>query len=98
MTGQAARGLVAAGLAVALAAGVVASSLALVSVKHETRQLFVELEQLNGERDELQIEWGQLQIEQSTWATHARMETLGRGDLALVIPAPDEIVLLPEAP
>ena len=83
---------------VALAAGVVLSSLALVSAKHQSRQLFVELERLKSERDRLQIEWGQLQLEQSTWATHARMESLGRGELALVTPPPQEIVLLEEQP
>ncbi len=81
-----------------LVAGVVGSALALVNAKHESRQLFVELERLNGERDRLQIEWGQLQLEQSTWATHARMESLGRGELALVTPAPEDIVLVAERP
>ncbi len=81
-----------------LVAGVVGSALALVNAKHESRQLFVELERLKGERDRLQIEWGQLQLEQSTWATHARMESLGRGELALVTPAPEDIVLVAEQP
>jgi cell division protein FtsL len=45
----------------------VLSALALVYTKHESRKLFVELETLTHERDELNIEWGQLQIEQSTW-------------------------------
>lgn len=84
--------------AVALAAGVIGSGLALISAKHDARQLFVELERLKAQRDQLQIEWGQLQLEQSTWATHARMEDLGRGELALVTPAPQEIVLLSEQP
>ena len=44
----------------------VLSALAVVYTKHESRRLFVELEQLTHERDELNIEWGQLQIEQST--------------------------------
>ena len=78
-----------------LAAG---SALALVNAKHESRQLFVELERLKGERDRLQVEWGQLQLEQSTWATHARMESLGHGELALVTPAPKDIVLVSERP
>ena len=81
-----------------LVTGVVGSALALVNAKHEARQLFVELERLNGERDRLQVEWGQLQLEQSTWATHARMESLGRGELALVTPAPSDIILLSERP
>ena len=41
----------------------VISAIALVYTKHESRKLFVELEQLTTERDQLNIEWGQLQIE-----------------------------------
>ena len=52
----------------------VLSAIALVYTKHESRKLFVELEGLTHQRDELNIEWGQLQIEQSTWAQHARIE------------------------
>src|SRR5205807_915492 len=39
--------------------------------KHRARALFVELEALNARRDNLEIEWGQLQLEQSAWSTHA---------------------------
>ena len=47
----------------------VLSALALIYTKHESRKLFVELEALTHQRDQLNIEWGQLQIEQSTWAS-----------------------------
>ena len=57
----------------------VMSAMALIYTKHESRKLFVELEALTTERDELNIEWGQLQIEQSTWATHARIERVRDG-------------------
>ena len=72
----------------------VISAMALVYTKHESRKLFVELEQLTTERDELNIEWGQLQIEQSTWATHARIEQVATDDLALVRPASTEIFVI----
>jgi len=72
----------------------VISAIALVYAKHESRQLFVELEQLTTERDELNIEWGQLQIEQSTWATHARIERVALEELALVRPKSTEIYLI----
>ncbi len=70
------------------------SSLALVYTKHESRKLFVELESLTHERDELNIEWGQLQIEQSTWATHARIEQVATDDLSLVRPVASEIYVI----
>jgi len=72
----------------------VMSAMALVYTKHESRKLFVELEALTHERDQLNIEWGQLQIEQSTWATHARIEQVATDDLALVRPAATEIYVI----
>jgi cell division protein FtsL len=72
----------------------VLSAMALVYTKHDSRKLFVELEELTHERDELNIEWGQLQIEQSTWATHARIERVATDDLALVRPASTDIYVI----
>ena len=60
------------------------SALAIVYTKHESRKLFVELEDLTTERDALNIEWGQLQIEQSTWATHARLERVAVEEMSLI--------------
>ncbi len=76
------------------AAVCVVSAMALVYTKHESRKLFVELEQLTNERDELNIEWGQLQIEQSTWATHARIEQVAADDLQLTRPKTSEIFVI----
>jgi len=72
----------------------VMSAMALVYTKHESRKLFVELEKLTTERDELNIEWGQLQIEQSTWATHARIERVAAEQLSLVRPKATEIYVI----
>jgi cell division protein FtsL len=68
--------------------------MALIYTKHESRKLFVELEGLTHDRDELNIEWGQLQIEQSTWATHARIEQVATDDLSLVRPRPTDIFVI----
>ena len=72
----------------------VLSGLALVYTKHESRRLFVELEGLTHARDELNIEWGQLQIEQSTWAQHARIEQVATEDLSLMRPATTDIFVI----
>jgi len=72
----------------------VLSAIALVYTKHESRKLFVELEALTHERDGLNIEWGQLQIEQSTWAQHARIEKVATEDLSLVRPEASEIFVI----
>ena len=72
----------------------VLSAMALVYTKHESRKLFVELEDLSQQRDELNIEWGQLQIEQSTWATHARIEQVATEDLSLVRPDTTDVYVI----
>ncbi len=49
--------------------------------KHSVRKAFVELQGLQEQFDELQVEWRRLQLEQSTWATHSRVERLAREKL-----------------
>jgi len=72
----------------------VLSAVSLIYTKHESRKLFVELEALTHERDELNIEWGQLQIEQSTWAQHARIEKVASEDLSLVRPDTADVFVI----
>ena len=81
-------------LVIVFAVVCVLSAIALVYTKHESRKLFVELEQLTHERDELNIEWGQLQIEQSTWAQHARIEQVASDDLSLMRPEATDIFVI----
>ncbi len=80
-------------MAVFVVVGVL-SAFAIVYTKHESRKLFVELEDLTTERDALNIEWGQLQIEQSTWATHARIERVAMEEMSLVRPQSEEIFVI----
>lgn len=84
-------------LCVPLALAVVASAVWVAATRHQARQLFIELEALNRERDRLQIDWGRLQLEQSAWAAHPRIESLARDRLALAVPDQSRIVLIPEA-
>lgn len=81
-------------LALVFAVVVVVSAMALVYTRHESRKLFIELEQLTTNRDELNIEWGQLQIEQSTFATHARIERVATEELSLTRPDATEIYVI----
>ncbi len=62
--------------------------------KHRSRELFVELEKLNGHRDNLEIEWGQLQLEQSAWSTHAFVERVASAKLHMAMPPPKEIEII----
>jgi cell division protein FtsL len=59
--------------------------------KHRERELFVELERLNARRDNLEIEWGQLQLEQSAWSTHAFVENVASTKLHMAMPQPKKI-------
>ncbi len=81
-------------LAVALAVALFVSAVALVYVQHYRRMQFVELRKLVRERDAMQVEWGQLKLEQSTWATHERIERLAFDKLDLRIPTAAEVVLV----
>jgi len=75
------------GLALASAAGA-------IYCKHRARELFVELERLNARRDDLEIEGGQLQLEQSAWSTHAFVERVATTKLRMASPAPQDIELV----
>jgi cell division protein FtsL len=59
--------------------------------KHREREFFVELERLNARRDNLEIEWGQLQLEQSAWSTHAFVENVASTKLHMAMPPPKQI-------
>ncbi len=78
----------------ALAVAVLSSALAVVWSTHESRLLFVELQGLEQERDELNVDWGRLQLEQSAWATKARIERLAREELEMKRPRDPEMVLV----
>jgi cell division protein FtsL len=81
-------------LVVALMLAVVATAVAVAYSKHQSRQLFVRLQALNSERDALDIEWGRLQLEQSTLATPIRIENIARKRLGMFVPSADEIVII----
>ena len=70
------------------------SAVGVVWMRHETRSLFIQLQALSAQRDALDIEWGQLKIEQSAWATHGRVEQTARTGLKMVIPKAEEVQLV----
>ncbi|MCK5092048.1 MAG: cell division protein FtsL [Gammaproteobacteria bacterium] len=73
---------------------VVSSALIVVYAKHESRKLFSELQNLKREQDRMDVEWGRLQLEQSAWATHGRVEKIARKRLGMHIPSSDEVVIV----
>ncbi len=83
-------------LLVVLTAALMASALGLVYVKYENRKLYTEWQELVAERDEMNVDWGRLQLELSTWATHPRIERLARERLQMKNPENDEVVIIRE--
>jgi len=79
-----------------LASAVFISAMEVVVARHQARKLFVEVQSLEKTRDELNEEWGRLQLEQSTWATDIRIESLTRSELDMRTPDINSIVLLAE--
>jgi cell division protein FtsL len=70
---------------------VVICALAVVTSQHRGRKLFQALEAEQGKVRQLDVEFGQLQIEMSTWATHPRVEKIARERLRMSVPAPQAL-------
>jgi len=77
-----------------LIGAVVLSALAMVYAKHQSRKLFIELQTLQKSRDDMAIEWGQLQLEQSTLVTHGRIENIAHAKLGMMLPPADAMVMV----
>jgi cell division protein FtsL len=77
-----------------LALVVLTSAIGVVYAKYLSRKLFVELDGLRDQRDALDVEWGQLQLEESTLGAHGRVERLAAERLGMRQPRPDEVFVL----
>jgi cell division protein FtsL len=78
----------------ALLLAVLASAVAVVWARHESRVLFVELTQLQNARDALNVDFGRLELEQATWAEPSRVEKVARDKLGMIDPPPGAISLI----
>jgi cell division protein FtsL len=87
-------------LSLALLAVLVACALGLVTSQHKARKLFSELEREQERARNLDIEYGQLQLEASTWGLHSRVEKIATSGLSMRAPDPRRVRLVtpPEAP
>jgi cell division protein FtsL len=77
-----------------LVAANVLSAIAVVFARHEHRQLFIALTKLEKARDELNIEFGRLQLEQATWAESNRIDQVARNRLGMKFPETGDIVVV----
>ncbi|MGB5474454.1 MAG: cell division protein FtsL [Gammaproteobacteria bacterium] len=73
---------------------VIVSAVAVVYSKHQGRKLFVELQALGKERDSMDIEWGQLQLEQGTLTTQGKIEKIARERLGMAGLGADAMVIV----
>ncbi|WP_423930937.1 cell division protein FtsL [Dokdonella sp.] len=76
-----------------LIVAVIGSAVGVVYGRHESRRQFVELNRLTNERDNINFEFGRLQLEQATWAENNRIEQIARGRLGMVSPSAAEMVV-----
>jgi cell division protein FtsL len=72
----------------------VGCALMLVTSQHQARKLYVELQKEQELARQFDIEWGQLQLEQSTWATHARIEKIAARNLGMRVPSASRVQVL----
>ena len=70
------------------------SALGLVTSQHKTRKLYVELQQQQENSKKAEIEWSQLQLEQSTWAMHSRVEQVASQSLHMPVPETKNIQIV----
>ena len=77
---------------------VIGCALYVVMSQHKARNLLAELQQETDRAQQMEVEWGQLQLEQSTWAMHARVEKIARERLRMSLPdARRTQVVMPQA-
>ena len=73
---------------------VVFSAFAVIYAKHQNRMSFFELQALKEQRDLMNVEWGQLQLEQSTLVMNGRIERMARKNLKMIIPQAEQVVMI----
>ena len=71
-----------------------ASAVELVVYRHDSRKLFVELQNLRETKQGIEREWGQLLLEQATWGTRIRVEKVASEKLGMLTPEMEQIVEL----
>lgn len=73
---------------------IVVSALGVIDLRHRNRMDFVKLQSLQRERDALNVEHGQLLLEEGTWAEHRRVESMARARLGMALPSAEQTVVI----
>ena len=79
-------------LNVFLLLAVVICSLGVVTSQHKARKVFQALEAEQDRARQLEVEFGQLQLELSTWGTAPRIEKIAREKLKMHAPEADRVI------
>lgn len=76
------------------------SALGLVNSQHKARNLYIELERTNQAARQIEQEYGQLQLEQSTWAMHSRIEKIAATQMQMQVPDAKrvQVIFLSQSP
>ena len=77
-----------------LTLAVLGSGVAVVHARQQHRQAYVELTRLLKQRDEINIEFSRLQLEQATWAETNRIEQVATERLGMSFPAMPELIVV----
>ena len=81
-------------LIILLSMVVFSNALTVVYIRQENRDVFREVVAQEEERDRLNSEWGQLQVEQATWARHDRVEMVAKRDLHMIAPSLADVMVV----
>lgn len=73
---------------------IVSSGIAVVYARQQHRQAYIELNRLLTQRDEVNLEFSRLQLEQATWAETNRIEQVATQRLGMISPQGDSVVVL----
>ena len=79
---------------IGLSVAVMVTALTVIYAQHQSRKSFVELQELQKVRDDIDVQWGRLQLEQGAWTTHGRVEQIARNKLDMEIPSTDAVVII----
>ncbi|MHB1532728.1 cell division protein FtsL [Acidithiobacillus sp.] len=79
---------------IVLALLILTALVGIVAAREGTRSLFIALQQAQSERFSLDNRWGQLQLEQATLASNARVGDIARQRLGLEVPKNSQIIMV----
>ena len=82
------------GVIALLVLAILMSAIGVVYAKYLSRKHFVDLQELQLMREQVAVEWGRLQLEESTLATHSKVESMARGRLDMHLPHIDEVMVI----